>query len=490
VISARAYIAAALADDAHVDVAFASALEAARPQPLSLVRAHTTYAERLAVLGRHDECVAQLRAARQTAEAISAPAAAQWVDRVAGQLQAPRAASAPPAELGGLEHSVASAVVAGRSVAEAGQDVLVSEATAGQLLRSALRSTGATSLDALARRLGDPAPAAGTTDPGETWVVVLGRFGVLRGGELHPGPAGVPGRALRILALRRSLHVEELSELLWPGADVDLGRPRLRNVVSRIRSAVGPVVDRREDLLVLAPEVVVDSERFEQLARQALAVGRTDPEEAGARAAAAVELYAGPLLPDAPYDEWAVGDRERVRRRFVALLDLLAEGAAARGEVDAAPRPAGARRGERALRRRAVPAGGRAVPRGRAPRRRGGDGGTGGRGDPPARRARHGARPRGCPPGCAERRTSHLGWCPAVTRAGTPQGRPPPSVRPVMVAYVLRLRLDALVRGAVVGELEDVDTGARVVVRSAQELLDELHAAGAPAVPLPSEPGD
>jgi hypothetical protein len=59
-----------------------------------------------------------------------------------------------------------------------------------------------------------------------------------------------------------------------------------------------------------------------------------------------------------------------------------------------------------------------------------------------------------------------------------------------MVAYVLRLRLDALVRGAVVGELEDVDTGARVVVRSAQELLDELHAAGAPAVPLPSEPGD
>jgi hypothetical protein len=60
----------------------------------------------------------------------------------------------------------------------------------------------------------------------------------------------------------------------------------------------------------------------------------------------------------------------------------------------------------------------------------------------------------------------------------------------VIVTYVLRLRLDALVRGVLVGELEDVDSGARVVVRSAQELLDQLHAAGVPTVPLPSDPSD
>ena len=46
----------------------------------------------------------------------------------------------------------------------------------------------------------------------------------------------------------------------------------------------------------------------------------------------------------------------------------------------------------------------------------------------------------------------------------------------MMVAYVLRLRSEALARGAVVGELEDVDTGTRHVLRSADELLAFLAA--------------
>jgi hypothetical protein len=61
----------------------------------------------------------------------------------------------------------------------------------------------------------------------------------------------------------------------------------------------------------------------------------------------------------------------------------------------------------------------------------------------------------------------------------------------MIVAFVLRLRLDALVQGGVLGEVEDVDSGARVVVRSAQELLDVLLAAGAvvvPTVPRPADP--
>jgi DNA-binding SARP family transcriptional activator len=165
---------------------------------------------------------------------------------------------------------------------------------------------------------------------------VLGRVGVVRAGELFPGPPGVPGRALRILAVRGRLHVEELSEMLWPGADAQSGRPRLRNVVSRIRSAVGPVVERTEDLLGLASDVEVDTERFEQLAKQALAAAAEDPLAATEPASAAVELYQGPLLPDCPYDEWAVAPRERARRRYVGLLDLLAEAAALRGETDAA----------------------------------------------------------------------------------------------------------------------------------------------------------
>ena len=60
----------------------------------------------------------------------------------------------------------------------------------------------------------------------------------------------------------------------------------------------------------------------------------------------------------------------------------------------------------------------------------------------------------------------------------------------MIVAFVLRLRLDALVQGAVVGEVEDVDAGTRVVVRSAQELLDQLQARGvATEQPPPGPPG-
>ena len=302
------------------------------------MRVHATYAQRLARLGRDAESADHLRAARETAEAISTPAGVQWVDRVAAglrQAQAPVPGPAASAALDGLEHSVASAVVNGRSVAEAGRDLLVSETTAGHLLQRALRTTGATSFDALARRLSDP-PAHACPPSATTTVVVLGRFGVLRDGELRPGPPGVPGRALRMLAVRGRLHVEELSELLWPGADAQSGRPRLRNVVSRIRSAVGPVVERTEDLIGLATGVEVDSERFEQLGKRALAVAAEDPLAATEPAAAAVELYAGPLLPDCPYDDWAIAPRERARRRYVGLLDLLAETAALRGETDAA----------------------------------------------------------------------------------------------------------------------------------------------------------
>lgn len=68
--------------------------------------------------------------------------------------------------------------------------------------------------------------------------------------------------------------------------------------------------------------------------------------------------------------------------------------------------------------------------------------------------------------------------------------RPLTSVRPVMVAYVLRLRSEALARGAVVGELEHVDTGRRRVLRSAAELLGVPRRPHPPSGELPDTPPD
>ena len=58
------------------------------------------------------------------------------------------------------------------------------------------------------------------------------------------------------------------------------------------------------------------------------------------------------------------------------------------------------------------------------------------------------------------------------------------------MAFVLRLRSEALARGAVVGELEDVDTGARHVLCSADDLLALLAVprASADASPEPDAP--
>lgn len=170
-----------------------------------------------------------------------------------------------------------------------------------------------------------------------TLLCVLGRWELQVAGVATTGPAGVPGKALRLLALRRQVHVEQLTELLWPESDAHSGRMRLRNVVSRIRASVGPVVERRGELVSLAAGVEVDIERFEGLARAAHAAAEAgDAVTATAVGERALALYLGPLLPDSPYADWALVPRQRVRRLHVELLDLLATTAVQRDDVDSA----------------------------------------------------------------------------------------------------------------------------------------------------------
>lgn len=192
------------------------------------------------------------------------------------------------------------------------------------------------------RHQADRAPAAppqpeSPAAASSTLLCVLGRWELRVDGTAVAAPDGVPGRALRVLALRRQIHVEELAELLWPDSDAASGRMRLRNVVSRIRASAGPIVERREELVCLAPQVEVDVELFTQLARAAHAAAELGDLAAAAETGErALALLRGPLLPDSPYADWALVARERAQRVHVGLLDLLAETAARRGDVDAA----------------------------------------------------------------------------------------------------------------------------------------------------------
>jgi DNA-binding SARP family transcriptional activator len=125
------------------------------------------------------------------------------------------------------------------------------------------------------------------------------------------------------LPLGRRHPRDTLAALLWGGMRQESARAGLRQALFFIRKALaeaGSAVRQEGDTLALEPAVVdTDTATFEQLI-----VGTPDML---ARAAA---LYRGDFLngfalEEAPFEEWLVGERERLRELAVeALARLLA----------------------------------------------------------------------------------------------------------------------------------------------------------------------
>lgn len=178
--------------------------------------------------------------------------------------------------------------------------------------------------------------APGSSSPG-LCVRLFGGARVVRDGATVSPPSGAPAALLRVVAAHGAVHVEELVEALWPDLPTGTGRARLRNVLSRLRASCGDVVVRVGDTVSLAGEVAVDLALFEQTARQALALPAGTPERV-ATAKRALAFHDGELLPEDLYREWAVAPRERARGYRLALLDAVAEDAAAAGDVSGAVR--------------------------------------------------------------------------------------------------------------------------------------------------------
>jgi ATP/maltotriose-dependent transcriptional regulator MalT/DNA-binding SARP family transcriptional activator len=183
--------------------------------------------------------------------------------------------------------------------------------------------------------------AAGLLERGtRIQVRLLGGFEVRRAGRVVELPAGRPAKAVRAVAAAGGrMHAEELIELLWPQAPLDVGRNRLRNLLSRLRLAGGELLLREQEIVMLASGCDVDADWFAADARAALAArSGGEPRRAEALARGALERYRGDLLPDDRYEGWAAGTRERLRMQFLELLDILASGAEQRAEIDEAAR--------------------------------------------------------------------------------------------------------------------------------------------------------
>jgi DNA-binding SARP family transcriptional activator len=187
----------------------------------------------------------------------------------------------------------------------------------------------------LAVETGQPAALALEAAALPVWISVLGRFTLTRGGRPVPLSQGQATQLLKMVATSGGRVPAEVAiEALWPEAGREAGRNRLRTVLNRQRAEAGEVIVRAGDMLMLAPEVQVDLELFQAEGRRALALGLAEPALAVAVARAAVARYRGDVLPDDLYEEWARGPRDRARRTMLALLDLCADAATARGDLD------------------------------------------------------------------------------------------------------------------------------------------------------------
>ena len=220
----------------------------------------------------------------------------------------------------------------GRRMADAG---LVGEAAA-RLVEIERRATaaGASGLATLAaserHALAESSAPVGARWPAprpEWEISLLGGFCVRRSGEPISLPASLAAQAVKIVALRRRLGVDELTELLWEEAEPRVGSRRLRNVLWRIRAACGDLVVREDGFVRLAPGATTDLERFRSMADQALVGPAAGTSGRVELARAALDWYGGELLPGDRYADWSAPAREAATRTCVRLLELLVDDA-------------------------------------------------------------------------------------------------------------------------------------------------------------------
>src|SRR5215471_15945364 len=182
--------------------------------------------------------------------------------------------------------------------------------------------------------------------PATLEITLLGGFEVKIGGRVVQDAEWRLRKAknlVKLLALapRHRLQREQVMEILWPEYDPDAGANNLHKATYFARRALEPGLPRSTPsayihmdwntvLLDARPGVRVDVDEFERAAALA--------HDTGAAAAyrSALELYAGDLLPEDRYEDWAIGRRDLLEGHYLTLLLELATIQDSRGQAYAA----------------------------------------------------------------------------------------------------------------------------------------------------------
>lgn len=167
-----------------------------------------------------------------------------------------------------------------------------------------------------ARAAAPPSPPAVR----HTSIKVLGEFEVLvQGASVHL-PRGHGRTLLKLLTLRSGqMTVDEMIDALWPDGDPAVRRRRLRNVLSRLRTACGEIVDRDGDLLRLSDPVMTDFGDWWHDSMLALTKDEANLAELRGLAASAPDV----LLPSDRYEEWLQPLQHRYQLQLLRLLDTI-----------------------------------------------------------------------------------------------------------------------------------------------------------------------
>lgn len=145
---------------------------------------------------------------------------------------------------------------------------------------------------------------------------------------------------LKILALapQHQLHREQLMEYLWPEQESELAANNLNKIIHAARRALEPelksgadsrfILTHDQQVMLRAPGGLwLDVEEFEQRATTALKSKALHDYDS------ALELYAGELLAEDRYEDWAAARRERLSRLAERLLSESAQLYEAAGQL-------------------------------------------------------------------------------------------------------------------------------------------------------------
>ncbi|MGH9138431.1 MAG: hypothetical protein ACRD0G_15540 [Acidimicrobiales bacterium] len=132
-----------------------------------------------------------------------------------------------------------------------------------------------------------------------------------------------------------SISVDAAAEALWPDEPTGVGRRRMHNVHTRLRTSVG--TSFRDGETFSLSGMTCDLIEFDRLADEAMSNLRRDPDRAAEFAFDAVALGGGDVLGE--FDEpWADLARHRVAQQRSVLIDFLAVRAHDSGNVQLAER--------------------------------------------------------------------------------------------------------------------------------------------------------